>query len=405
MNQKGSLFIPNIGAIFVFFALITLGFGIVAFLNKPVATEIPSLQREATPDLKQIRGKVKAGMDLKAAFEVSPEKIAKGKELYERNNYCASCHGAAGNLLDASGQLMAIAQTPTPPRNFTQATGWKNGRQISKIYETLTDGLSNGLMPSAQAMLNPEERILVAHYVRSLAPGAPAPTSSDEKYVNDKYGLAKGIKEPHQIPVAAAFKLVMAEAGEQAMTVEKAIEEVRNRAVKGDEGSALLESGSSSLEGSLSILSRNGNWTASAKDLQQLAVGNVGAHGFHPSVNNWTLEDWTLVHKSSNSIFSGISLPKPEPKPVKASAASMDGKTLFTKNMCTACHHPEKKVIGPSFQMLRDKYKADESTLTKLTAKVKAGGAGVWGAIPMAPHPHLAEVEIKATVKYMLTGK
>jgi cytochrome c len=67
-----------------------------------------------------------------------------------------------------------------------------------------------------------------------------------------------------------------------------------------------------------------------------------------------------------------------------------------------ACHAVDKKLVGPSYQDVAKKYKpADEA---KLVAKVKAGGSGVWGTIPMPPNAAVKDEDVKTLVKWILAG-
>ena len=76
---------------------------------------------------------------------------------------------------------------------------------------------------------------------------------------------------------------------------------------------------------------------------------------------------------------------------------------LMTKSGCVACHAVDKKVIGPAYKEVAAKYKADKDAATKLAAKVKAGGQGVWGPIPMPPNPQVPDADIKTLVAWILT--
>ena len=67
---------------------------------------------------------------------------------------------------------------------------------------------------------------------------------------------------------------------------------------------------------------------------------------------------------------------------------------LAQKSGCLACHGVEKKVLGPSYKEVAAKYKSDKSAEAKLVAKVKAGGSGVWGPVPMPPHPQVKDEDI-----------
>ena len=76
---------------------------------------------------------------------------------------------------------------------------------------------------------------------------------------------------------------------------------------------------------------------------------------------------------------------------------------LAQKSGCLACHAVDHKILGPSYKDVAKKYKGDKSAEAKLVAKVKAGGSGAWGAMPMPPHPQVKEEDIKTLVKWVLT--
>ena len=78
---------------------------------------------------------------------------------------------------------------------------------------------------------------------------------------------------------------------------------------------------------------------------------------------------------------------------------------LATKSGCLACHAVDHKVIGPAYKDVAAKYKGDAGAAARLYAKVKAGGGGVWGQIPMPPNSQVAEKDIKTLVDWVLTQK
>jgi cytochrome c len=75
------------------------------------------------------------------------------------------------------------------------------------------------------------------------------------------------------------------------------------------------------------------------------------------------------------------------------------------KNGCAACHAVDKKVIGPSYQEVAAKYAGDKDAAAKLAKKVKEGGSGTWGQIPMPPNVTVSDADIKALVDWILTLK
>lgn len=78
---------------------------------------------------------------------------------------------------------------------------------------------------------------------------------------------------------------------------------------------------------------------------------------------------------------------------------------LAQKYNCTACHSVDKKVVGPAYKDVAKKYAADKGAEAKLVAKVKAGGAGNWGAVPMPPNPQVSDADLKTPVKWVLSLK
>ncbi len=79
------------------------------------------------------------------------------------------------------------------------------------------------------------------------------------------------------------------------------------------------------------------------------------------------------------------------------------GQALAQKNGCLACHSIDKKVLGPAFKDVAAKYKGDKTAEAKMIAKVKAGGSGVWGPMPMpANSPQVKDEDIKAIVQWVL---
>ena len=78
---------------------------------------------------------------------------------------------------------------------------------------------------------------------------------------------------------------------------------------------------------------------------------------------------------------------------------------LAQKSGCTACHAVDKKVVGPSYKEVAAKYKNDKGAPAKLEKKVKEGGSGVWGQVPMPPNSFVSDADIKTLVKWVLSTK
>ena len=85
------------------------------------------------------------------------------------------------------------------------------------------------------------------------------------------------------------------------------------------------------------------------------------------------------------------------------SATAADESALAGKSGCLACHSVDKKIVGPAYKEVAAKYKGDEGAEAKLIDKVKKGGQGVWGDIPMPPNsPMVKDEDIKKLVDWIL---
>lgn len=93
-----------------------------------------------------------------------------------------------------------------------------------------------------------------------------------------------------------------------------------------------------------------------------------------------------------------------EVKPV-AKAAAHPGEALVKKSDCLACHNVSQKIVGPAYKNVAAKYAATDENIALLADKIINGGSGVWGAVPMSPHPALSKADATEMVKYILSLK
>jgi cytochrome c len=94
------------------------------------------------------------------------------------------------------------------------------------------------------------------------------------------------------------------------------------------------------------------------------------------------------------------------PPAADAGLPNEKGLELIGASDCTTCHAIDRKIIGPAYNDVAKKYaSADASIVDTLVHKVKVGGVGVWGNIPMTPHPTVPDADIREMVKYILTLK
>ena len=87
-----------------------------------------------------------------------------------------------------------------------------------------------------------------------------------------------------------------------------------------------------------------------------------------------------------------------------AHTASAQTQAAMDKAGCMACHAKDKKLVGPSFKDIAAKYKGQADVVPKLMEKVRKGGSGVFGPVPMAPNPpdKINDADLKSAVEFIL---
>lgn len=84
--------------------------------------------------------------------------------------------------------------------------------------------------------------------------------------------------------------------------------------------------------------------------------------------------------------------------------AAQNAEGLAQKSNCLMCHGVDKKILGPAYKDVAAKYKGDKTAEAKLIQKVKAGGSGAWGDMPMPPNsPQVKDEDIKTIVQWILS--
>ena len=103
------------------------------------------------------------------------------------------------------------------------------------------------------------------------------------------------------------------------------------------------------------------------------------------------------------SVYYNRDKPAPAPSADTLATASDDPiEKLLGANGCTACHALDKKVVGPAFREVAAKYAGDAGAGLRLAAKIKAGGQGNWGNVPMPPNPGLSDQELQTLTRWIL---
>ena len=88
-----------------------------------------------------------------------------------------------------------------------------------------------------------------------------------------------------------------------------------------------------------------------------------------------------------------------------ASGSAFAQMELAKAKNCLACHALDKKLVGPAYKDVAAKYANDKDAVAKLAKKIREGGVGVWGQVPMPANPQVNEAEALSLAKWVLTIK
>jgi cytochrome c551/c552 len=98
--------------------------------------------------------------------------------------------------------------------------------------------------------------------------------------------------------------------------------------------------------------------------------------------------------------------PPPSPDTLSASGGSAASASPITKlleaHACVGCHALAAKLVGPSFREIAARYAGDADAAARLSAKVRAGGQGAWGAVPMPPAPGISDADLSTLIGWVL---
>lgn len=86
-------------------------------------------------------------------------------------------------------------------------------------------------------------------------------------------------------------------------------------------------------------------------------------------------------------------------------SSAFASESIAKRSGCFSCHQIDKKVVGPAYKDVAAKYKGQPDAVAKLTEKVRKGGAGVWGDVPMTPNPpeRINDANLKSVIDWILS--
>lgn len=330
-------------------------------------------------------------IDVRPDFKGLPKgsgTVDQGADIWDAT--CAACHGSFGE----SNSVF------TPLVGGTTADDVKNGRVAGLIaggqpsrttlmkvptVSTLWDYIHRAMPWDNPKSLQPDEVYAVVAYLLNLAEIVPADfTLSDATIaqVQEKMPNRNGMK----------FWAGLWEVDGKPDTDNVAC---MKDCASADEPSSTLPPHAREAHGDLAA--------------QMRVIGPTrGVNTLAPALSGSVDENAAQVREHARSTLAAAQEPaadgQGDAKEAAADQAGQRATALLSDSGCMACHAKDKKVLGPSFVDIAAKYKGQDGAVDKLVAKVQKGGGGVWGAVPMPPHPTLSGDDARAMVEWILAG-
>ncbi len=296
-------YLKYFGLVYIIFLVIIIGLGITYLNNieyftaKKIESEIKVVDTvTAEQDLPPVKGSISAPVDVTKFSKSTPELVERGKTMFATN--CVSCHGE-----DGTGNGIAAATLNPKPRNFHELTGWKNGTELSKMYNTLQEGVPGSAMPSF-SVLAPEDRFALIYYVRTFNANYPAVTDAELKDLDKTYSLSAGVKQPNQIPVSLAMEKMLEEHKQQDSIMSAVAESIQKDTVNA--GAVIYRGIARDLQRSVIALFSNKNWNENESVFVKLIETEPIYNGFKTDIYELTPQQINILYQYLNKIFSNI---------------------------------------------------------------------------------------------------
>ena len=338
---------------------------VLALLGASTATfavdHYKGVGRQATP------AEVKAwDIDVRPDFKGLPKgsgSVDKGQELFEEK--CASCHGTFGESNEV----------------FTPLVG---GTAKDDIKAGRVKGLSSGELPQRTTFTKVATISTVFDYIQRAMPWtSPKSLTADDVYAI----LAYMLNLSEMVP--ADFVLSDKNIGD----IQKMLP--NRNGMTTDHG---LWPGASAARGGIG---NGGKPDVQNKACMKNCKTEVKIGSTLPDYARTAHGELAEQSRSFGPVRGTKTLGGVAAAPVAAGNPNLD---LATRNGCMACHGVGNKIVGPGYNEVQARYKDQPDAAARLAAKVKNGGQGAWGAVPMPPNSQLNDGDITALVQWILTG-
>ncbi len=332
-------------------------------------------------------------IDVRPDFKGLPKgagSVALGEQVWEGK--CASCHGTFGESNSVFFQLVGFTTKADVAKGNTatlqlghDAPARTMSMKLSTL-STLWDYINRAMPWNAPKSLTADEVYGVTAFLLNLSAVLPDDYVLSDKNIREVQGLLPNRN-------GMTFK--------HAMWPGKELSGVNGLTAKPDtQGSSCTS-----------------NCKVDPKISSSMPAYAMTAHGDLAEQNrNWGSvvgmdTSKPVAAKNAPQATPVLTSQAPAPKApadMASKAASGPIKTsdvlpLLQKNTCTACHAVSSKVLGPSFKEIAKKYAGRSDAATYLAGKIKSGGAGVWGSIPMPASP-ISEQESAKIAQWLSVG-
>ncbi len=352
---------------------------VIAVVSVASQANAQSIGRTATAN------EVKAwDIDVRPDFKGLPKgagSVALGEKVWEAQ--CASCHGTFGESNSVFFQLVGYTTKKDVEKGNVASLQLGSDAPARTMtmklptISTLWDYINRAMPWTAPKSLTADEVYGVTAFLMNLAHVVP-----DDFVLSDKNIAEVQKRMPNRNGMTT----------KHAMWPGKELNGVDGMKAKPDtQGSGCMS-----------------NCKVDTKISSSIPAYAMNAHGNLAEQNR----SWTSLVGLDTSSPIVESATKPEvtkapvdaaPKPASAAIKTKDVMPILQKNACMACHAVATKVLGPSFKEIAKKYTGRSDAVTYLAGKIKSGGAGVWGAVPMPPGA-TTEAESRKIAQWLSQG-
>lgn len=288
--------------------------------------------------------------------------VAEGEVLWEAK--CASCHGSFGESNSVFAPLVGgvTKKDLETGRSATLASDapTRTALSMSPTVSTLWDYVNRAMPWNAPQSLSTNEVYAAVAYLLNLSDIVPADFTLDQNSIREVQKRMPNRNGMVEFPG------------------------LWNRKGKSDVSAVACMKDCAKTAAISSFL----------PDFARNAHGNLALQS----------REWGPMRGANTDVAAGTGATAPIKVAAKAASVAATTKKLAEGKGCLACHGLANKVVGPGFTDVASKYKGDTAAQKKLEAKIKAGGAGVWGDIPMPPQAGISDADATAIVQWILNG-